>query len=124
MNTAQHACNILQAWNRSDRPGLEIALNSAWISCSAPESISRLEFEKQEVLESVVEHLRSNNSLQCSRDNGALTLLSHLSSDLSSFEPSGSQKLKSSANSLKFGMKRAKCFTAAAVSRETKQPRQ
>ncbi len=93
MNTAQHACNILQAWKQSDRPGLEIALNSASHSCTAATTISRLELEKQEVLESIVQHLREldsgNISLQCSRGNGALTLLSHLSSDLKTSWDSG-----------------------------------
>ena len=85
METAQHAGQILQAWKTADRPRLVTALDSASQTCNTIRSLSRLEFEQQEILESVVQHLlhlNCNDQVpQYASGNGALVLLSHLSSD-------------------------------------------
>lgn len=85
MNIAQHATNILEAWKFQDRSSLGIALESASVSCKAAQAASRLESEREEMLQSIVEHLRlladGNQLPDPSKNSGALTLLSHLSSD-------------------------------------------
>ncbi|HEX4166281.1 MAG TPA: hypothetical protein VHZ55_12505 [Bryobacteraceae bacterium] len=87
MNTAQHADRILSAWRTADRIALKDALLSARHSCDCLRSVSRLDNEKQEVLESVVEHLqtfeRQEQFPAYSTAAGAATLLAHLCSDFS-----------------------------------------
>ena len=81
MNVAQHAANILEAWHNSSELGA--ALESA-SSLRSARPASNLESERGEMLESIVDHLRqlaSRNQLpEPGRRNGALILLSHLSS--------------------------------------------
>jgi len=84
LNTGQHAGHILKAWKRgSDLLEFDTALKTAWASYKATRSISRLEDERQEVLKTVVEHLRDLRAAgerpAYSRSSGAVTLLSHLS---------------------------------------------
>ncbi len=97
MNTAQHAGKILEAWSFADRSSLDDALDGASVSCSSVRSISRFEFEKQEMLQSIVEHLRNLESHgelpECSQGSGAMTLLCHLSSNLGHEEATVKSKL-------------------------------
>ena len=82
MTTAQHANNILDAWRFQDHSTLGAALESASNSRVVP--TSGLESERGELLESIVEHLRKLSSQDqlpaAAGRNGALALLSHLSS--------------------------------------------
>jgi hypothetical protein len=91
MNTAQLASNILQAWRYQDRSRLGTALDSASNSCTGTRAGSNLEIEREEMLQSIVEHLRQlANQDQLpdpSKSNGALTLLSHLSSAVPARDP-------------------------------------
>lgn len=84
MNIAQHASNILEAWKVRDTSGLGAALETASASCKAAPSVSRLENEKEEMLQSIVEHLRGLSSVNDlpdqSKGSGAIALLYHLSS--------------------------------------------
>ncbi len=86
MNTAQHAGRILNAWKTADDAALADALGTAQRSCHSVRSVNRFENEKQEVLESVIEHLqmfqRTEQLPAYSRAAAAATLLAHLSSDL------------------------------------------
>ena len=88
MTIAQHATNILEAWKFEDPSSLGAALESASHAQSRQRASSNLENEQGEMLESIVEHLRrlaSRNELpDAGKRNGALTLLSHLSSGISS----------------------------------------
>ncbi len=59
MNVAQHAGNILSAWNLADPVRFEQELDSAMRSCQRERPSNYLESEQREVLESVVERLRS-----------------------------------------------------------------
>jgi hypothetical protein len=59
MNVAQHAENILAAWNLADPARFEQELDSALRSCQRERPANYLESEQREVLESVVERLRS-----------------------------------------------------------------
>ncbi len=115
MNAAQHASQILQAWKFRDVSNFETALDSAFASCAAPRPHSHLESEREEVLQSIVEHLRAikreGRLPEYSRVSGARTLLSHLSSDLSPREESEPNRNVFSTKNLEFGMERAKCFT-------------
>jgi hypothetical protein len=59
MNVAQHAGKILAAWNMADPVTFELELESALHSCRRAAPVGRLEYEQQEVLQSVIERLRS-----------------------------------------------------------------
>jgi hypothetical protein len=59
MNVAQHAEKILAAWTLADPVGFEQELDSAMRSCQRERPANYLECEQREVLESVVERLRS-----------------------------------------------------------------
>ncbi|HEY1945856.1 MAG TPA: hypothetical protein VGG97_02540 [Bryobacteraceae bacterium] len=59
MNVAQHAGKILAAWNRADPVTFELALESALHSCRRSAPLGGLEYERQEVLQSVIERLWS-----------------------------------------------------------------
>ncbi len=83
MNTSQHACNILKAWQLKNLPIFNIALDLALNDCKAPVSDSLLESERKEMLESVLEHIRqgcSSEQLPDYSNAAAITLLRHLSS--------------------------------------------
>ncbi len=114
MNTEQHASSILAAWELADRSTVEIALNRALASCRATRSISSLESERQEVLQSVAEHLRAlagNGRFPAySQGSGALTLLFHLSASLLRKDGFESAFQDCERKTLKFGAKRSKCF--------------
>jgi hypothetical protein len=82
MDTAQHAGNILEAWRFRDLSKFNAALDGASQTCSGGVSVSLLEAEREEMLQSIVEHLRRydipqqfENLLSCA----AFTLLHHLS---------------------------------------------
>lgn len=97
MDTAQHAGNILEAWRFRDLSKLNAALDEALLACAACISVSRLEAEREEMLQSVAEHLREHNGPQQLEDFSscaAVTLLRHLSASLSEKEKSEySQKI-------------------------------
>jgi hypothetical protein len=59
MNVAQHAGKILAAWNTADPVTFELELESALHSCHRAAPVERLEYEQQEVLQSVIERLQS-----------------------------------------------------------------
>ncbi len=59
MNVAQHAGKILAAWNTADPVTFELELESALHCCRRTAPVERLEYEQQEVLQSVIERLRS-----------------------------------------------------------------
>ena len=59
MNVAQHAGKILAAWNMADPVTFELELANALHSCSRTAPVGRLEYEQQEVLQSVIERLQS-----------------------------------------------------------------
>ncbi len=115
MNSAEHAGEILQAWRFHDRSGFTTALDSAFVSCTAVRSISRFESECREVLQSVVEHLRTLDNRgefpDHSKGSGASALLSHLSSGLNHNRQAATHFGASPAKTLKFGTERAKCST-------------
>jgi hypothetical protein len=87
MNIAQHAERILAAWYVADPERFETELESALHCCQKKASNNILEMEQQELLESVVLHLRSDS--QTRRDqkrtssaqtvSAGLKLLQHLS---------------------------------------------
>ncbi len=114
MNAAQHAGQILQAWKFRNVSHFETALNDAFSSCTPSASLSHLESERAEVLQSVIEHLRTANREgklpEYLRSSGARTLLSHLSSDFQPKEESEANRSIFSTKNLNFGMERAKCF--------------
>ena len=58
MDTAQHAGNILEAWRFRDLSRFNAALDEAFRACMGGIPVSRLEAEREEILQSVVEHLR------------------------------------------------------------------
>jgi hypothetical protein len=58
MNVAQHAGKILAAWNTADPVTFELELENALHSCSRAAPVERLEYEQQEVLQSVIERLQ------------------------------------------------------------------
>lgn len=82
MDTAQHAGNILEAWRLRDVSKFNAALDGASRACSGSFSVSSLEAEREEMLQSIVEHVRRcdgprqfENFLSCA----VVTLLHHLS---------------------------------------------
>jgi hypothetical protein len=58
MNVAQHAGKILAAWNTADPVTFELELESALHSCNRAAPVEPLEYEQQEVLQSVIERLQ------------------------------------------------------------------
>jgi hypothetical protein len=80
MKASQHAARILTAWNGADPLGFERALAGvADVPASQP-AIDLLEYERREVLSSVVERLRGlEKSTACQRLNAGFALLEHLS---------------------------------------------
>lgn len=79
MKAAQHAAKILTAWNGADPLGFERALDSVFDTpASAP--VDLLEYERREVLTSIVERLRRREKTPaCQRLNAGFVLLEHLS---------------------------------------------
>jgi hypothetical protein len=59
MSAARHAGQILEAWQMADNRRFKSELENAWILCKTQMPASSLEAENQELLESIVEHLRS-----------------------------------------------------------------
>ncbi len=113
MNTARHASNILEAWRYRDDCGLGTALERAAASYTDSEAGSHFESEREEMLQSIVEHLRglsrTNTLPEYSRGSGAVTLLSHLSSEARLSETSEGERWGFSTNELKLGTERATC---------------
>jgi hypothetical protein len=66
MNVAQHAERILAAWNVADPVSFEQELENALSSCRGETPLDHLEYEQQEVLESVIERLRADAALSAS----------------------------------------------------------
>lgn len=86
MSIAQHAERILAAWNVADPERFETELESALDCCHRKASTNILEIEQQELLESVVERLRSDKELGNSHRKSSaqqlsagFALLQHLS---------------------------------------------
>jgi hypothetical protein len=67
MNVAQHAGKILAAWNTADPLTFELELESALHSCRRAKPVGDLEYEQQEVLQSVIERLRLIGAQGCGR---------------------------------------------------------
>jgi hypothetical protein len=83
MNTAQHAGIILKAWEFRNLSKFNAALDQAVFACNTSFSASRLEAEREEMLQSVVEDLQKRNDpeqLPGYSRCAAMTLLRHLSS--------------------------------------------
>jgi hypothetical protein len=80
MRAAQHAARILTAWNGADPLGFERELDSALCASGSQAPVDLLEYERREVLNSVVERLRGREkSLACRNLNAGFVLLEHLS---------------------------------------------
>ncbi|HMF77670.1 MAG TPA: hypothetical protein VK604_18585 [Bryobacteraceae bacterium] len=83
MNVAQHAKNILAAWSGADPVSFELELESALHCCRGAAPVGRLEYEQQEVLQSVVERLRSvgapGSKSGAQEVHAGFALLAHLS---------------------------------------------
>lgn len=98
MDTAQHAGNILEAWRFRDLSKFNAALDGASQASSGSVSVSLLEAEREEMLQSIVEHLRWHDrprQLENFSSCAAFTLLHHLSKG-------GNLKEKSEAGEKKF----------------------
>lgn len=84
LTASQYAMNILDAWKAQDQSGLGAALEAASSLRAVPAS-SRLESERGELLESIVDHLRRLSSQDqhpaASGSSGAMALLAHLRSN-------------------------------------------
>ena len=79
MKAAQHAAKILPAGNGADPLGFERALDSVF-DTPASASVDLLEYERREVLTSIVERLRRREKTPaCQRLNAGFVLLEHLS---------------------------------------------
>ncbi len=123
MNTTQHAGHILEAWRYGDRPNFKTALNVALVACTAGRPTSPFESERQELLQSIVEHLRScdiQGQLPEYSKGSVFALLYHLSCIEFQQEKSDPRTENLFSKTLKFGCKRAKCFTEVECSREAK----
>ena len=80
MKTAQHAAKILTAWNGADPLGFERALADVYDTPANSAQVDLLEYERREVLTSIVERLRGREiSRDCRRLNAGFVLLEHLS---------------------------------------------
>ena len=80
MNAAQHAAKILTAWNGADPLGFERALDGVFDTPANAVPVDLLEYERREVLTSIVERLRGREiSGDCRRLNAGFVLLEHLS---------------------------------------------
>jgi len=85
MNAAQHAARILTAWNGADPLGFERELDSALRASDSPAStdllkVDILEYERRELLNSVVERLRGREKSPARQSlNAGFVLLEHLS---------------------------------------------
>ncbi len=83
MTTApQHAERILEACQLANPNRFETELESAWHSCRTQVPGSGLEWEQQELLETIVENLRGMSMAQCAchpaRLDAEFALLKHL----------------------------------------------
>ena len=80
MNVAQHAAKILTAWNGADPLGFERALAGVLDTTAGSPPADLLEYERREVLTSIVERLRGREiSGDYQRLNAGFILLEHLS---------------------------------------------
>jgi hypothetical protein len=85
MKAAQHAARILTAWNGADPLGFERELDNALCASGSPAAtdlfkVDLLEYERREVLSSIVERLRGREkSPACQSLNAGFVLLEHLS---------------------------------------------
>jgi hypothetical protein len=80
LKAAQHAARILTAWNGADPLGFERALDSVLDAPASPAPVDLLEYERREVLASIVERLRGRENARVYQSlNAGFTLLEHLS---------------------------------------------
>ena len=80
MNAAQHAARILTAWNGADPLGFERELDSVLRAPASLAPVDLLEYERREVLASVVERLRGREKTPARQSlNAGFVLLEHLS---------------------------------------------
>lgn len=80
MKTAQHAARILTAWNGADPLGFERELDSVLCASGGQTPVDLLEYERREVLNSVVERLRGRKESPARQGlNAGFVLLEHLS---------------------------------------------
>jgi hypothetical protein len=80
LKAAQHAARILTAWNGADPLGFERALDSVLDAPANPAPVDLLEYERREVLASIVERLRGRENPRAHQSlNAGFTLLEHLS---------------------------------------------
>jgi hypothetical protein len=80
MNAAQHAARILTAWNGADPLGFERELDSVLRAPANSAPVDLLEYERREVLASVVERLREREKTPARQSlNAGFVLLEHLS---------------------------------------------
>ena len=87
MTTApQHAERILEACKLANPNRFETELENAWKSCRTHVPASGLEWEQQELLETIVENLRGMSIAQCAchpaRLGAEFALLKHLCSQV------------------------------------------
>jgi hypothetical protein len=82
MSTAQHAENILEAWKDKNLSNFTAALDEALAVCGTTLPPSRLEAERAEMLQSIVENLQKRNDPERLPEYSrcaAIVLLRHLS---------------------------------------------
>ena len=80
MKAAQHAARILTAWNGADPLGFERELDSVLRAPASQAPVDLLEYERREVLASIVERLRGREKTPaCQSLNAGFVLLEHLS---------------------------------------------
>ena len=87
MTTApQHAERILAACQLANPNRFETELENAWNACRTEVPSSGLEWEQQELLETIVENLRGRSMAQCASNPARLdaefALLKHLRGQL------------------------------------------
>ncbi len=83
MSIAQHAEKILEAWEIENLSDFNAALDEALVACSAHSPASPLEAEREEMLESIIEHIEDRDGreqLPEYSSGAAVVLLRHLSS--------------------------------------------
>jgi hypothetical protein len=82
MSAAQYAGRILEAWNHADYGQFEAELERAAVRCRMDSPPSVLEYERRELLDSVVSSLRGlrgeDGNWQLQRMKAPMDLLRHL----------------------------------------------